>query len=53
MTVEVEGPGRPVTIQQLFCLEGGGGDGEVIRNTTLFTVSRFSRARKKGDPSPS
>ena len=54
MTVEVEGPGRPVTIQKLFCLEGAGGiqfrsDKEhyIIYSLTIFG------ARKKGDPSPS
>ena len=51
MTVELEGPGRPVTIQQLFFLGGGGGVGynsEAIRNTTLFTVPRFSGQERRG-----
>ena len=51
MTVEVEGPGRPVTIQKLFCLEGAGGiqfrsDKEyyVIYSLTIF------KGEKEGGP---
>ena len=47
VTVEVEGPGRPVTIQQLFCLEGGrGSDKEyyVIYSLTIF------KGKKEGGP---
>ena len=51
MTVEVEGPRRPVTIQKLFCLEGAGGiqfrsDKEyyVIYSLTIF------KGEKEGGP---
>ena len=48
VTVEVEGPGRPVTIQQLFCLEGEvrGSDKEyyVIYSLTIF------KGKKEGGP---
>ena len=49
MTVEVEGPGRPVTIQQLFCLEGGGGRGSDKEYYVIYSLT-ISKGKKEGGP---
>ena len=49
VTVEVEGPGRPVTIQQLFCLEGGGGRGSDKEYYVIYSLTIF-KGKKEGGP---